>query len=75
MIFNNDKIWYLRKLINILATYFIKKKKKAVPVPLSDMDSRPVWKIIPTGESSIKLAGWANNDNIPHPKVKFLNSM
>lgn len=46
---------------------------KAIPIPISNVVDKLMWKFTTDGNFSVKTATWAINDIIkPHLKLKFL---
>lgn len=59
---------------NILPNEII-HNMEVVPIPLTYIDDKLIWKLIIISDFLIEMATWANNDRVhPHLKAKLLNA-
>lgn len=74
ILFGDNKRWHWESYLFLPCD--IISKINNIPIPMTNIKDKIVWKFNSIGQFSIKSATWANNTDIPsYPKAKFISNL
>lgn len=68
---DDNKTWKTCKMNEIIPKYIV-HKTLTIPIPMSGIKDKFIWKLTLDGKCSLNTVTWANNNNIsPYPRQGY----